>query len=308
MSSIDAIDSELYCALHKLNLRDDLNKVWEKIKANQNVLREAIEVTKDKFKQRDAVKAIVISHFILVDYDSIDKEVYNKLINEIYSNVDIARLVAVGALNGGYSFLLMSLWNHNLVLSSEQKAFAVNEAMYKIGTTRWKKQKEEYSQKLDEMGISDDDTTYINYGGVINPIGEKTGSEFMHSMFSSLSNTQAHGTGEFDIRYQILRNPNWSVEEKKQLVKEFYAEDREYDDTLEQWELSILNDISSNNGNDFYFDMYDLYDFTYEELLRVCVDKNFTKRIWDEIQFCKMMRSLRPTQVELEFSIKKKVI
>ena len=102
MGSIDAIDSELYCALHKLNLRDDLNKVWEKIKSNQNVLREAIEVTKDKFKQRDVVKAIVISHFILVDYDSIDKEVYNKLINEIYSNVDIARLVAVGALNGGY--------------------------------------------------------------------------------------------------------------------------------------------------------------------------------------------------------------
>ena len=74
---------------------------------------------------------------MLIDYNSIDEVAHNNLINSIYTNTDIARIVMDGAANGGYSFLLMSLWNYNLKLTEEQKAFAVNEAMNKIGTVRW---------------------------------------------------------------------------------------------------------------------------------------------------------------------------
>ena len=159
---------------------------------------------------------------------------YNNLINSIYTNTDIARIVMDGAANGGYSFLLMSLWNHNLKLTEEQKAFAVNEAMNKIGTARWQQSEEEFSKKLDDMGINDDNTTFINIDGCINPIGQKSGAQYMNYMFSTLSTTQAHGTGEFDIRYHILRNPNWSLDEKQKLIMDFW-----YDDKTDHWDITF---------------------------------------------------------------------
>lgn len=140
---------------------------------------------------------------MLIDYEEVDDVAYNNLIKSIYSNTDIARIVIDGAQNGGYSFLLMSLWNHNLKLSEEQKKFAVDEAMNKIGTTRFKEKEEKFIKELENAGISDEKTTLINIDGCINPIGQKAGSLYMNYMFSMLSDTQAHGVGEFDIRYYI---------------------------------------------------------------------------------------------------------
>ena len=44
----------------------------------------------------------------------------------------------------------------------------------------------------------------------------------MNYMFACLSDEQAHGVGEYDIRYYILKNPNWSVEEKQKLIYDFW--------------------------------------------------------------------------------------
>ena len=65
------------------------------------------------------------------------EEVYDKLVKSIYNNKDIARIVLDGYSNGGFSFLLMSLWNPTLKLTEEQKQFAVSEAMNKIGTVKY---------------------------------------------------------------------------------------------------------------------------------------------------------------------------
>ncbi len=46
-------------------------------------------------------------------------------------------------------------------------------------------------EKLDDMGISNDNTTFINIDGCINPIGQKSDSQYMNYMFSTLSQTQA---------------------------------------------------------------------------------------------------------------------
>ena len=67
-------------------------------------------------------------------------------------------------------------------------------------------------EKLDDKGKSDKNTIYMEFGGSINPIGEKSGAIYMNYMLTSLGREQAHGTGEFDIRYHILRNPNWTNE------------------------------------------------------------------------------------------------
>lgn len=91
-------------------------------------------------------------------------------------------------------------------------------------------------KKLDKKGITDKQTMYTEFLGAINPVGAKTGNMYIASIFTSLSPTQAHGNGDFDIRYWILRNPNWTLDEKQKLIMDFWADDDVYDETLEQWE------------------------------------------------------------------------
>ena len=129
MVNIDMIDKELYNSIYVSPRIGDYKEVWSRIKNNKEVLRGAIQITKDKFGERDIVKGLSIAEFILLDYENVDSNIYQNLINTIYSNTDIARIVLDGASNGGNSFLLMSLFNPNLKLTEEQKAFAVNEAM-----------------------------------------------------------------------------------------------------------------------------------------------------------------------------------
>ena len=309
MVDIEKLDDILYNTIYGIPRTGDYNKIWSKIKSNPEILRKSVQVERDKFDVRDIVKGLTICESMLIDYNSIDEVAYNNLINSIYTNTDIARIVIDGFSNGGYSFLLMSLWNHNLKLTEEQKAFAVNEAMNKIGTTCWQQSKEAFSKKLDNNGINDDNTTFINIDGCINPIGQKSGLQYMNYMFSTLSSTQAHGTGEFDIRYYILRNPNWSLEEKQKLIMAFWCDDETYDEYLGQWEWSIINDSANFKGNLVsQLEKLNLYEYSYEMLLKFYGDKETTDRIWNEIQFCKQMHQLRPQQWELEFTPKKKVL
>ena len=308
MENYEKVDNELYGALYGIPRKGNAEEIWNNIKENKELLSWAIKPRKDKFGQKDIVNGLAICDTILCDYEDIDKDIYQELVNLIYSNEQIARLVIDGASNGGYSFLLMSLWNHNLKLTEEQKAFAVNEAMNKIGTTRWQQDKKNFSNKLDEMGISDDDMTILDIDGCKNPIGRKSGSEYMNYMFASLSDTQAHGTGEFDIRYCILRNPNWTLEEKQKLIFDFYEDDETYDETLEQWEWEVVNDNENYKGEPLPpFDRYDLFnEWSYGMLFKFYGNKETTDRIWEEMEFCRQMHQLRPQQWEVEFAPKNK--
>ena len=149
MVNIDMIDKELYNSIYVSPRIGDYKEVWSRIKNNKEVLRGAIQITKDKFGERETVKGLSIAEFMLLDYENVDSNIYQNLINTIYSNTDIARIVLDGASNGGNSFLLMSLFNPNLKLTEEQKAFAVNEAMNKLGTTRYSEIKiDNYFQRL----------------------------------------------------------------------------------------------------------------------------------------------------------------
>lgn len=306
MVDIEKFDDELYLAAYGLPRVGNYEDIWNSIKSNPEILREAVKVRKDKHDQKDLVKGLAIAEAVLIDYESVDKIAYNDLIKNIYSNTDIARIVINGASNGGYSFLLMSLWNPNLKLNDDQKAFAVNEAMNKIGTTRWKERKEIFSKSLDAMGVSDDNTAFIDIDGSINPIGEKTGTEYFNYLVSSCSDAQAHGIGVFDIRYCILKNPNWNLAEKQKLIMDFWYDYEEYDEHLEEWEWNIVND-TANYKNEILplISKDELYEYTYDMLLNIYGNKKKADRIWEEIQFCKQMHELRPQQWELEYVLKR---
>ena len=293
MVDIDKIDHELYRIIYIEKNRTKFLEFWEELRQNDNILKEAITFCKDRFNN-DTVKGRTISEQILYDYENVNKEIYQELINLIYTNKNIAREVIHGASNGDYSYLLISLFNFDLKLTEEQKIFAVDEAMNKIGTTRWDKIQDQWSKKLDDMGINNEKTVYIDFGGSINPIGAKSGAQYINYMMTSLGKEQAHGCGEFDIRYHILRNPNWTLEEKQTLIMDFWADNDTYSEYLEQWEWGIVND-SANYKDDIIspLEPFFLYDYTYNGLLSFYDDKETTDRIWDEIQFCKQMHQLR---------------
>lgn len=309
ITDLRKIDDKLYIARYGMPREGNAQAIWDSIKTNDQILAEAIKVEKDKFGERDLVKGLAICDCMLIDHESVNKDIYHQLVNTIYSNTDIARIVLDGASNGGFSFLLMTLWNHNFKLTEEQKQFVVSEAMNKIGTVKYRQEQEEFSKKLDDMGISDKVTTILDIDGCKNPVGAKTGSEYMNFMFSTLSDTQAHGTAPFDIRYQILRNPNWNIEEKQKLVYDFWEDDETYDEFLERWEWDIINDRANYKGDMMpELDKCQLYDYTYNELLNFYDNnKETTDRIWEEIIFCQSMHELRPQQWELNFP-KEKVI
>lgn len=274
MVNIDVLDNELYNSIYVYPRIGDYKKIWTKIRSNKEILEQAIQVTKDKFGERYIVKGLSIAELILLDYENVDSNIYQDLINTIYSNTDIARIVLNGASNGGDSFLLMSLFNPNLKLTEEQKAFAEDEAMNKLGTTRYSEVKiDNYFQRL----------------------------------FYIMSTKQAHGVGTFDIRYYILKNSNWSLEEKQKLVMDFWYDNEMYSEYLDAWEWNIINDNANYKGNPVsQFNIDYLYEYSYNDLLLFYKNEETATRIWNEIEFCKLMHKIRPQSWKLEYKTKKK--
>lgn len=305
MKKIDVLENELYGCIYTIPRLKNYDKIWSKISSDKEILKEAITITRDKFDERDTVVAPTICDSILFNHEEVDRDIYETLVKAIYSNRDIARTVMDGASNGGNSFLLMTLWNQNLKLTEEQKAFAVDEAMNKIGTVRYQNNRDEYNKALKNKGINDKMT--INIPDTNIPIGLETYYMRINYLASLLSTTQAHGKGEFDIRFWILRNSNWSTSEKEKLVHDFWYDEEDFKTCLIEWESAIINDPVNFKDSDFLFETFDIYECTYQTLLEFYKDKETANRIWDEIEFCKTMRKLREVSNKKEFVPKKEI-
>ena len=264
---------------------DLLLKIWNENKDNKELLEWAITPTKNRFGDRDIVNGINVSNAILLDSDNIDKDIYQKLVDLIYTNKQIARLNPVDS----GSYLILTLTNPKLKLTEEQKAFALSEAMEMRDTVKYVKDMEDYSKFLDKKGVSEEQKSICLY---------------VKSMFGLPDGLENHASsGDFDIRYWILKNPNWSLDEKKKLVMDFWADSDEYDRTLDGWEWAIVNDEANRKGYTmpiFFDDKDDIYNYTYEELLKFYDNKKTTDEIWNEIQFCALMHKIRPQQMEVE--------
>lgn len=306
MMNIKKIDKELYYLRYIKKDFDKLNKLWNEVKENKQLLEEAIKLTKNKFGE-DTLESLIICECMLITYDKVDSEVYQKLVNTIYSNEKIARKVLDGAANGGYSFLLYTLFNQNLKLTEEQKAFAVDEAMNKKGTTRYKKLREEYINELENKQITDDDTIMMDLDGMKTPIGTKSFNIYMFGMSYGMSEMLAHGQGEYDIRYHILRNPNWTKEEKKILIDEFWYNQNTYERYLDRWQWGVINDAYAKN---IELDICYFEDYTYEDILELSLNnKEQADTIWEEMIFIKLMTELRiPSYLQEDVPVLKRTI
>ena len=297
IEEVKKIDSELQIAKYINKDSEEANRLWDMIKNDKETLELAITVVRDKFNENDITLGIAICDAMLIDYKTVDKDVYQKLVNTIYTNTDIARLVLDGAANGGYSYLLMTLWNFDLILTPEQKLFAIDEAMNKPGTTKQYQQREAYKESLIAQGANDEETSKIDIDGLVTPIGQLSGAMFMHDIFSRLDSTQAHGCGTHDIRYYVLRNPNFSVEEKKVLVYDFYRLAEVWDDLLDRLMWGIINDdVNFKDGSMSEMELDMFYDYDIDSLTELYGNKETAEIVLAEINFCKLMRELRPPQ------------
>jgi len=297
IKEVNKLDCELYKARYIEKDYTKREKIWNSIKDNRKLLEVAIRVVRNKCGDRDTFLATSIVECMLIDYESVDKQLYQSLVNKIYTNIELARIVLDGYSNGGYSFLLYTLINNGLDLTDEQKTFAIEEAMNKIGTTKYSKQMSDYEQKLDSKGITDDLTVIAPEVG---PIGAKTYKTYVANMFANMNTNQAHGIGEFDIRYYILKNYNFADKMGK-LVYDFFADNENYDETVEYWESYIVN-LCHGKDNDedeprIYSD--EIMFISQEEVFKRLPLEQATK-IMDEINFIKRLRKIRPVQWELK--------
>lgn len=128
-NKIKELDNELYNLAYIPQYRNDieLQQLWDEIKHNDSILECAIKVIKNKFGE-DLFLGLNIVNYMLIDYKSINPEIYYNLINIIYSNPSLARITIYGYYNSGGSFLNKTLWNSELLLTDDQKKIVLARA------------------------------------------------------------------------------------------------------------------------------------------------------------------------------------
>lgn len=213
------LNNRLYSLIHKevgkKNSDEDFDKLWGEIRTNSEALEWAIEPKKEERSGLDTLNGLTIAEMMLeYDYD-VDKKLTQKLVDLIYYNKHIAR---IGVNDEAYipTFLIKTLYNPYRKLTTAQKVYAVNEAMLQEGTLR------------EEVRLTNDggNNSKIIYGGIYKLYNERG----------------IHGKWPYDIRYYILINDNWSEEEKKELVHNFWLNDDDYKKTIEEWEKRAEDD------------------------------------------------------------------
>lgn len=236
MKEYEELEREFYIA-NNPTINDayrDIRTLWNKISRDNGLLKWAIQPCKTKWGE-DIVNGLTIAHYILSNYKTVDNDIYNKLVEEVFSSQKLASCTE----RHGFTFLEEVLWNTDLKLTEEQK----NYVLYMV---------------------SQDGPISGNRGG-------------------------------FGIYYWILRNSNWSIEEKLEFLYKFYPDDEDYDETLGIWHDDVLEEAQNCLKEYCYeLDEMDLCDCTYEDLLSFLNNKEAADKVLELLEFFKLMITLRP--------------
>ena len=204
---VDKLDNKLFGLLYIDANYQEAKKLWNSIKSDELLLLAASEVTKDIFNERDIFVGNCIVELILKNPNDVNKGIYEDIVNKIYINDDLSKIVLRGYLSEGCSFLLYTLMNNNLNLTDLQKEKVYNLAMEQFFT--------EKNQA---------------YGGMF-----------------YLSNKNSFGNFPYDIRYWVLYNNNWTEDEKLQMIYDFYCSEEFYARFLNCLELEMQEVYKNEN-------------------------------------------------------------
>ena len=108
-------------------------------------------------------------------------------------------------------------------------------------------------------------------------------------------NRMSHGGREYDIRYQILKNPNWDLEEKRKLVYDFYEDEYDFMLHVDAFERKVVRHPANFQSNGISLLEKDkLYDYSLLDLEKMYQDSVMAVEIFDEINVCRMLHHVRP--------------
>lgn len=117
------------------------------------------------------------------------------------------------------------------------------------------------------------------------------------------SNRFSHGGREDDLRYQILKNPNWDEEEKRKLVYDFYEDEYDFMLQVDAFERKALrhpakfqnsNIDPMENSNISPMEIDKLYDYQLSDLTEMYQDSVLAEEIYNEINLCRLLHRVRP--------------
>ena len=293
---IEQLDKQLYKYWYFVPRENEVKKIWDYILINPKLQKEAITIVKDT-NELNTVKAPTICHRMLMYYQNVNTEIYQELIQEIYSDIDIARTAVEGdKISGGLSFLLLSLKNNSLKLTEAQKAYAVDEALNKGDSKRSQEQILAFKKELEKNNINDfqADPSKLT-------ITEKMRLNLQYCMNKIALNSNIHGYTPFDIRYYILKNPNWTIEEKKSLIKEFWYSEEIFQDYLNAWEETVFDSIYTfTELCEDETTKEELLSLEYDQLLKLTHNKEYISLlIIEDLTALKEIYKLKDTSPEL---------
>jgi len=110
---------------------------------------------------------------------------------------------------------------------------------------------------------------------------------------------------EFDVRFEILRNPNWSTAEKYQLLNNFYSCPENFDYFMNLWFYGLSNAYDVT-GNKIGWEPQDMLFYDFDELRCMFAGSNeeptkasdvLAERSFENIKFLKEMSILRTAYV-----------
>lgn len=97
-----------------------------------------------------------------------------------------------------------------------------------------------------------------------------------------------HGNGIFDIRYKLLENNNFSLQEKKNLIVLLYPDDEIKLSILNELEWKIQTVLSSFPIRD------DFYNLTKEDLIYIIGSNEIENDIIEKIELCRYIKKIVP--------------
>ncbi|MCR5788157.1 MAG: hypothetical protein K6G37_03645, partial [Bacilli bacterium] len=90
---------------------------------------------------------------------------------------------------------------------------------------------------------------------------------------------------EYDVRYEILRNPNWTTQEKIDIAKSLYDSEENFESYLDAWFDDFACSMRDSNNEVVNLDVRFLFQYNYWELENIFQAKHLARSVQKEIKF-----------------------
>lgn len=134
----------------------------------------------------------------------------------------------------------------------------------------------------EELKLTNEQKLFLIFEAENSPFTEKYYKENLKHQ------STVHGNGIFDIRYKLLENNNFSLQEKKNLIILLYPDDDIKLSILEELQWKIQHILSNFPIRD------DFYNLTKEDLIYIIGSNEIENDIIEKIELCRHIKKIVP--------------